>query len=122
MASERPGPYRGSGPYRIGSDTWPGLSQLASDAARIVRRVGAIVGDDGHQDTDGLRTSLQEELGDLRASIDYVIGKNALDWDTVNRRRDRKRGLYERAHAGKAPGLTRERRVPAPRRWRNPAF
>jgi hypothetical protein len=103
MASERPGPHCGPGPYGIGSDTWPGLSQLAADAAQIARRAGAIIGDDTHEDTAGLRASLQEELGDLRAAIDYVIGKNALDWDAVNRRRDRKRSLYERAHAGKAP-------------------
>jgi hypothetical protein len=96
MAAECPGPYG------IGSDTWPGLSQLAADAAQIARRVGAIIGDDRHQDTAGLRASLQEELGDLRAAIDYVVGKNDLDWDAVNRRRDRKRSLYERAHAGKA--------------------
>ena len=103
MASERPGPHCGPGPYGIGSDTWPGLSQLAADAAQIARHVGAIIGDDTRQDTDGLRASLQEELGDLRAAIEYVIGKNDLDWDAVNRRRDRKRSLYERAHAGKAP-------------------
>ncbi|MBO0826017.1 MAG: hypothetical protein J2P27_19505 [Actinobacteria bacterium] len=103
MASERPGPHRGPGPYGIGSDTWPGLSQLAADAAQIARRAGAIMGDDTHQDTACLRASLQEELGDLRAAIDYVIGKNALDWDAVNRRRDRKRSLYER-YAGKATG------------------
>lgn len=102
MASERPGPCRGDGPYRIDSDTWPGLSQLAEDAAQIVRHVGAIIDDDAGQDAAGLRASLQEELGDLRAAIDYVIGKNALDWDAVNRRRDRKRSLYERAYAGKA--------------------
>jgi hypothetical protein len=96
MAAERPGPYG------IGSDTWPGLSQLAADAARVVRRVAAITGDDTQPDSDRLRASLQEELGDLRAAIDYVVGKNALDWDAVNRRRDRKRSLYERCHPGKA--------------------
>src|SRR5215472_11042214 len=90
MAAERPGPYG------IGSDTWPGLSQLAADAAQVARRADAIIGDDTRQDdtcqdTAGLRVSLQEELGDLRAAIDYVIGKNDLDWDAVNRRRDRKR-------------------------------
>ena len=115
MAAERPGPYG------IGSDTWPGLSQLAADAAQVARRADAIIGDDTRQDdtcqdTAGLRVSLQEELGDLRAAIDYVIGKNDLDWDAVNRRRDRKRSRYERAHAGKAPRLTPERLVPARRR------
>jgi hypothetical protein len=89
-------------PYSIGSDTWPGLSRLAADAAQVVRVAWTIMGNcgdtqpDAEAETAGLRESLQEELGDLRAAIDYVIGKNALDWDAVNRRRDRKRSLYER--------------------------
>jgi hypothetical protein len=89
-------------PYSIGSDTWPGLSRLAADAAQVVRVACTIMGNRGdtqpeaEAETNGLRESLQEELGDLRAAIDYVIGKNALDWDAVNRRRDRKRSLYER--------------------------
>jgi hypothetical protein len=94
MASDPPGPYS------IGSDTWPGLSRLAADAAQVVRVACTIMGNCGdtqpEAETAGLRESLQEELGDLRAAIDYVIGKNALDWDAVNRRRDRKRSLYER--------------------------
>jgi hypothetical protein len=96
MASDPPGPYS------IGSDTWPGLSRLAADAAQVVRVAWTIMGNCGdtqpeaEAETNGLRESLQEELGDLRAAIDYVIGKNALDWDAVNRRRDRKRSLYER--------------------------
>lgn len=85
-------------PYGIGSDTWPGLSRLAADAAQVARLAAAIIGtgNDTHQDTAVQRESLQEQLGDLRAAIDYVIGKNALDWTAVNRRRDRKRTQYER--------------------------
>jgi hypothetical protein len=92
MASDHPVPYG------IGSDTWPGLSRLAADAAQVVRVACTIIGtgNDTHQDAAVQRESLQEELGDLRAAIDYVIGKNALDWGAVNKRRDRKRSLYER--------------------------
>jgi hypothetical protein len=90
MASERPGPYL------IGSDTWPGLSQLTADAADVLSVIGTIMGDDAHEDMASLRAGLQDQLGDLRAAIDYVIGKNALDWNAVNSRRDRKRSLYER--------------------------
>jgi hypothetical protein len=94
MASDPPGPYS------IGSETWPGLSRLAADAAQVVRVACTIMGNgcdaQREAETGGLRESLQEELGDLRAAIDYVIGKNALDWDAVNRRRDRQRSLYER--------------------------
>jgi hypothetical protein len=92
MASDRPVPYG------IGSDTWPGMSRLAADAARVASVARAIIstGNDTDQDEAAQRESLQEQLGDLRAAIDYVIGKNALDWAAVNKRRDRKRSLYER--------------------------
>jgi hypothetical protein len=92
MASDQPVPYG------IGSDTWPGLSRLAADAAQVVRVACTIIGtgNDTHQDAAVQRESLQVELGDLRAAIDYVIGRNALDWTEVNRRRDRKRSQYER--------------------------
>jgi hypothetical protein len=91
VASEPPAPYG------LGSGTWPGLAALSADAAQVLLAVRAIIaaGDDpGHQ--AALRDSLQDRLGDLRAAIDYVIGRNALDWDAVNRRRDRRRSRYER--------------------------
>jgi len=96
-------------PYGIGSETWPGLSRLAADAAQVVKVAAAIIGtgNDTDQDAAVQREALQQELGDLRAAIDYVIGKNALDWATVNRRRDRKRSQYERGideHQPPLPG------------------
>ena len=99
MASEPPGPYG------IGSDTWPGLATLAADAAQVVQAVSAIIasGDQAGPDAAGLRDSLQDQLGELRAAIDYVISKNALDWTAVNRQRDRKRSRYERAHRPTPP-------------------
>jgi hypothetical protein len=74
------------------------MSRLAADAAQVARVARTIIstGNDTDQDAAVQRESLQEELGDLRAAIDYVIGENALDWAAVNRRRDRKRSLYER--------------------------
>lgn len=119
--SEPPSPHSG------GSDDWPGLSRLAADATQVVRVVGKIIGssDDARYDTAILRECLQDELGDLRAAIDYVIGKNALDWDAVNRRRDRTRSRYERwagehraaPHAQDAAGNGR----PAPRQCALPS-
>jgi hypothetical protein len=111
MTSERPCPYS------TGSDTWSGLSRLAAQAAQVVAVSGKIAGSEsgsdsagsdsaghdsggnesaGHDDGTSLRDSMQDELGGLRAAIDYVIGQNGLDWDAVNRQRDRKRALYER--------------------------
>jgi hypothetical protein len=99
LASDPPGPYG------IGSDTWPGLATLAADAAQVVEVVSAIIGNgnDTGPDAARLRESLQDQLGDLRAAIDYVISKNALDWNAVNRRRDRQRSRYERDHRPTPP-------------------
>jgi hypothetical protein len=102
MASELPG-SDSTGPDSTGSDTWPGLCLLTAQAAHVLQAARTIIGSRGdsgdtHHDTTSLRESLQDELGDLRAAVDYVIGKNGLDWDAVNRRRDRKRTLYERWH------------------------
>jgi hypothetical protein len=93
MASELPGQYRDD------SDTWTGLSRLAAQAVQILEVSDKIAsgGDDTHSDDEAsLRESMQDELGGLRAAIDYVIGQNGLDWNAVNRQRDRKRALYER--------------------------
>ena len=94
MASELPGLYSS------GSDTWTGLSRLAAQAAQVLEVSDKITSSDGESDTRDdetrLRESLQDGLGGLRAAIDYVIGQNGLDWDAVNRQRDRKRALYER--------------------------
>jgi hypothetical protein len=106
MTSERPCPYS------TGSDTWSGLSRLAAQAAQVVAVSGKIAGSEsgsdsaghdsgghdsgGHDSGTSLRDSMQDELGGLRAAIDYVIRQNGLDWDAVNRQRDRKRALYER--------------------------
>jgi hypothetical protein len=88
---------RTPGPDSTGSDRWPGLSRLAEEAAGVLQIVAKIAdGNDIHDDGTDLRESLQDELGDLRAAIDYVVRKNFLDWDAINRRRDTRRARYER--------------------------
>jgi len=93
MASELPGQYSDD------SDTWTGLSRLAAQAVQILEVSDKIAsGNDsaGDDDEASLRQSMQDELGGLRSAIDYVIGQNGLDWNAVNRQRDRARALYER--------------------------
>lgn len=92
MTSELPGPENADCP------AWPGISRLAAQAAQVLEMSGKIVGSDADGDGDraSLRDSMQDELGGLRAAIDYVIGRNGLDWNAINRERDRKRALYER--------------------------
>jgi hypothetical protein len=97
MPSELPGPDN------AGSSAWPGISRLAAQAAQVLEVSGRIADSSGDRsgegsgaDGDDDRASLQDELGGLRAAIDYVIGRNGLDWNAINRERDRKRALYER--------------------------
>jgi hypothetical protein len=87
-----------SGPDSVDRDTWTGLSRLAAQAAHVLEVSDKIAsgGSDGHDDEASLRESMQDELGGLRAAIDYVIGRNELDWAAVNRQRDRRRAQYER--------------------------
>jgi hypothetical protein len=87
-----------SGPDSADRDTWTGLSRLAAQAAHVLQVSDKIAsgGSDSHDDGTNLRESMQDELGGLRAAIDYVIGQNELDWAAINRQRDRRRAQYER--------------------------
>jgi|SRR5450756_777067 len=85
-----------AGSYSDDTDTWTGLSQLAAQAAHILNVSDKITSTGSHDEWATLRESLQDGLGGLRAAIDYVIGQNGLNWDAVNKQRDRKRALYER--------------------------
>ncbi len=86
------------GPEKADSPAWPGISRLAAQAAQVLEVSDRIVGGgaDGDGDETSLRDSMQDELGGLRAALAYVIGRNGLDWNAINRERDRKRALYER--------------------------
>jgi hypothetical protein len=109
MTSELPRPDRADRADGAEDDTWTGLSRLAAQAAQVLemsdRITGGGSGDDRHDDGAGLRESMQDELGGLRAAIDYVIGQNSLDWAAINRQRDRRRALYERRE--ESPAVSR---------------
>ena len=72
---------------------WPGLSCLTEEIAEIGTVIGKI---DGSGDRDAiLREHLITRLGALRAAIDFTATRNGLDWQAINRRRDRQRAHYE---------------------------
>lgn len=76
---------------------WPGLSFLAEEIAELGTVIGEIAGS-GHRDVL-LRERLAIRLGELRAAIDFTATHNALDWENLNRRRDRQRAHYEALYA-----------------------
>jgi hypothetical protein len=78
-------------------DGWPGLSFLAEEIAELGTVIGEITGS-GRRDVI-LRERLVARLGELRAAIDFTVTRNALDWEAVNRRRDRRRSHYESLYA-----------------------
>lgn len=82
----------GTSTDREDSDGWPGFSFLADEIAELATVIGAIAG-------SGRRDAVQREhliirLGALRAAVDFTVARNALDWDAVNRHRDRRRSHY----------------------------
>jgi hypothetical protein len=81
-------------------ESWPGLSFLSEEIAALSALIGEITGG-GRRDVV-LRERLVARLGELRAAIDFTVTRNALDWEAVNRRRDRQRAHYESLHAGGA--------------------
>jgi hypothetical protein len=90
------------GPYSIGSSHWPGLSKLIEEAAEVLQVCGKIQGCNGekiHWDGSDLPDRLADELGQLKASIEFVVEKCNLDRVRVEESRDTKMRLYEEWHS-----------------------
>lgn len=89
------------GPFSIGSDVWPGIAKLIEACAEVVQVCAKLISTGGrtdHWSGDDLSERLAEEIGDLRAAIQYVHAHNTysrLDWAMVQRRTDDKFSLYQ---------------------------
>jgi NTP pyrophosphatase (non-canonical NTP hydrolase) len=94
----------GTGEFSIGGQVWAGLSKLIEEAAEVGQVAGKIIGARGetiHFDGSNLRDRLTEELGDLLAAVDFVIGRNDLPLGVIQRRRYTKRATFEAWHEGR---------------------
>lgn len=106
-----------AGPYSIGSDLWPGLSKLIEEAGelaelmpaamlaralgRITKVGGKVMQTGGSVDhwSGNLAGMFIEELGDLKAAIDFFIDKNPrIDGKAVDRRAFEKQVKFQRWH------------------------
>jgi hypothetical protein len=90
-----------AGPYSIGSARWPGLSKLTEEMGEVQQVVGKLLGTGGerdHWDGSDLELRLQEELADLRAAIDFVIGECHLDKKAIQARENTKLALFLKWH------------------------
>lgn len=83
----------------IGADTWPGLLKLIEECGEVQQRAAKILAfpfAEVHPDGTNLKECLEDELADLSAAIQYVIGKNKLSTARIGDRRVQKWARFER--------------------------
>lgn len=99
-----------NGPYGIGSETWPGLAKLLEECGEVIQVLSKLLAkgnlDHVWTEVDGtprgwgdLTDPLHEELGDLRAAMNFFIASNEeVDVDRVFERADEKFVTFQRWH------------------------
>lgn len=68
-----------SGDFSIGNTAWSGTSKLIEEMGELQQVLGKLIGSRGettHYDGSDLRQRLVEEMGDLRASLEFFIESN----------------------------------------------
>jgi NTP pyrophosphatase (non-canonical NTP hydrolase) len=83
--------------FSIGSKKWPGISKLIEEAGEVIQVCGKLIGSRGdphHWDGSNLKLRLEDELGDLVAAVGFVIERNGLNEDAVERRSIEKHKLF----------------------------
>lgn len=92
--------------FAIGDREWPGLSKLAEECGEVGQVIGKLMGTRGqihHWDGTNLATRLEEEMGDAKAAIDFVLTHCSLSSSAVERRRQEKGRLFEKWHEEEDP-------------------
>lgn len=95
-------------PFCIGSDHLPGFSKLIEEMGETHQVIGKIMGkgDMGvHWDGQALKDSLEEELADVVAAINFVIDHNGLDFKAIKKRGRKKLDKFNRWHDNIQAGL-----------------
>lgn len=79
--------------FGIGADVWPGLSKVVEEKGELGQVLGKIIatgGEHEHWDGTNLCVRMIEELGDLRAALDYFEFANGLSQHHIEVRRAKK--------------------------------
>lgn len=88
-------------PYGIGSTRWPGAGRVIEESGELAQVLGKLIGASGelvHWDGTDLRQRLVDEIGDLRAALDFFAAANELPAEQVEQQAQHKRAEYERWH------------------------
>lgn len=94
-------------PYGIGSDHHPGLSKIIEEAGetlQVLAKIQATGGERDYWDGIDLYDLLTEELGDLRAAVEFYIAHNPdkIDRTAIDTRTAAKLATYEEWHTNPA--------------------
>jgi NTP pyrophosphatase (non-canonical NTP hydrolase) len=99
-------------PFRIGSDHCPGFSKLTEEMGELQQVIGKIEGFGGfgvHWDGQNLGESLEKEIADVLAAIEFVTAKNIdhLSRQRISRRKwvkyERFRMWHDNVQSGRPP-------------------
>ena len=82
-------PGDGEAAFSIGSDTWPGVTKVVEEVGELLQVLGKLQATGGrvdHWDGSNLKERLEDEIADVRASLEYVEMFNDLDGRSISKR------------------------------------
>jgi NTP pyrophosphatase (non-canonical NTP hydrolase) len=97
-----------AGDYSIGSENWPGLGKVIEECGEVIQEAAKLIAVGGedmpHWDGKGTTVGrLEDELGDARAAIAFLLEFNPLlDQQRIADRVMTKLALFRRWHAENA--------------------
>lgn len=75
--------------YTMQNRNWPGMAKVIEEAGEVLQLCGKIMSIRGattYFKGEDLRNELQDEIGDLLASLNFLIDENKLDKDVIRNR------------------------------------
>lgn len=88
-------------PYLIGSNKFAGISKIVEEAGEVLQVIGKLMGFGKfgiHWDGKPVKGSLEDEIADLLAAVDFAISKNKLSRKKIEARRREKLKKFQFWH------------------------
>lgn len=88
--------------YAIGSTVWPGLSKLIEESGELQQRLAQLAAYPllNHPTLKNQQRRLEEELGDVLATLWFFTSVNALNYKFIERRAKTKFTKFKKWHKG----------------------